>query len=42
MNVDPTLLRVIWIFILVFTGVVPSIIIYILAALVMPSHPVKH
>lgn len=36
-NIDPTLLRLIWILIVVFTGFVPGLIAYILAALVMPS-----
>ena len=36
-NVDPTLLRLAWIAIVVFTGFVPGIIAYIIAALVMPK-----
>lgn len=36
---DSTLLRVIWILILVFTGVVPGVVAYILAAIVMPLPP---
>jgi phage shock protein C len=36
-NIDPTLLRLIWIAIVVFTCFAPGIIAYIIAALVMPS-----
>lgn len=35
-NVDPVVLRVIWIIIVVFTGFFPGLIAYLLAALVMP------
>lgn len=36
-GVDPTLLRVIWLFILIFTGVLPGLIFYILAIFVVPK-----
>ncbi len=36
-DVDPTLLRLAWILIVVFTGFVPGIIAYIITALVMPQ-----
>lgn len=36
-NVDPTLLRLAWILIVVFTGLAPGIIAYILAAAIMPK-----
>lgn len=35
-NIDANILRVIWILITVFTGFVPGIIAYILAAVVIP------
>jgi phage shock protein C len=35
--IDPTLLRLAWILIVVFTGFVPGIIAYLLAALIMPQ-----
>lgn len=38
---DPVLLRVGWIFIFFATGIVPGIIAYILAALVIPKKPVN-
>ena len=36
-NVDPVLMRVIWILTTVFTGFFPGIIAYLLAAWVMPQ-----
>lgn len=36
LNVDPTILRLSWILITVFTGFIPGIIVYILAAVVIP------
>ena len=38
---DPVLLRLIWILIVVFTGVVPGVIAYIVAAFVVPKKPKK-
>ncbi|MFH1161968.1 MAG: PspC domain-containing protein [Candidatus Jorgensenbacteria bacterium] len=40
-GVDPALLRVVWIVILVFSGIVPGVIAYLLALLVVPK-PVNH
>jgi len=36
-NVDPTILRLSWIIISVFTGFVPGLIAYILVSLVVPT-----
>lgn len=36
-NVDPVLLRVVWIVIVVFTGLMPGIIAYLLATFVIPK-----
>ncbi len=36
-NFDPTLVRMIWLIVVAFTGFVPGVIIYILAALVFPK-----
>lgn len=38
-NIDPTLLRIGYIFISVFSAVFPGIIVYILMALVIPERP---
>lgn len=35
-DVDPTILRVIWIVILVFTGVFPALLVYLLALFIIP------
>jgi len=39
LNADPTLIRLLWIIITVITGLVPGIIAYIIAAIVMPANP---
>ena len=36
-DIDPVLLRVIWLFVVVFTGFVPGIIVYIFATFVVPK-----
>ena len=36
MGQDPTLIRIIWLLIVVFTGFFPGIIAYIVAAFIMP------
>ena len=38
-GLDPALLRVVWILILVFTGVVPGLLVYIIAILIIPRKP---
>ncbi|MDP3883064.1 MAG: PspC domain-containing protein [Candidatus Staskawiczbacteria bacterium] len=38
-DVDPVLLRVVWLLIVVFTGIFPGIIAYILACIVVPQKP---
>ncbi|MDD4358319.1 MAG: PspC domain-containing protein [Candidatus Pacebacteria bacterium] len=37
-NVDPTILRLIWILILFGTGFFPGLAIYIIAAMIVPEH----
>ncbi len=39
LDIDPTFLRVIFIFILVFSGFLPATVVYLLAVLVIPRHP---
>ena len=36
---DPTLIRLGWIVMTIITGIVPGIIAYLVAAMVVPSHP---
>lgn len=38
-DVDSTILRLVWILIVVFSGIFPGVIVYILAALVVPKKP---
>lgn len=38
-EMDPVLLRLIALFVFVFTGVVPGLIFYILAVLIIPRRP---
>lgn len=38
-DTDPTLIRLAWIVITIVTGVVPGLIAYIVAAIVMPQQP---
>jgi phage shock protein C len=37
LNTDPNILRIAWIIITVFTGFIPGIIVYLLAALIIPE-----
>jgi len=38
-NVDPVLLRLLWVIIVVFTAIIPGIITYIAAVLIIPKKP---
>lgn len=38
-DTDPTLIRIAWIVVTIATGIVPGIIAYVVAAVVMPSPP---
>lgn len=39
LNVDPTFLRVIWVFIVFFTALIPGLLAYIVAAMLVPRPP---
>lgn len=39
-DIDPVLLRVLYIFLCIFTAVFPGVVAYILASLVIPKNPV--
>ena len=39
LDIDPTLIRLGWIVLTVLTGIVPGVIGYIIAAIVMPREP---
>jgi phage shock protein C len=38
-NVDPALLRLFWLLVVIFSGVVPGVIAYFFAVLVVPKKP---
>lgn len=38
-NIDPVILRIIWILLVAFSGFVPGIIAYLIAALIVPKKP---
>lgn len=38
-DIDPTLIRLLWVVVTVLTGIVPGIIGYIVAAIVIPQGP---
>ena len=40
-DVDPVILRLLWVFIVIFTGVIPGILVYIIALFIVPIKP-KH
>lgn len=42
LEVDPVALRLVWMLIVIFTGVVPGLIAYIIAILIIPRAPVHH
>ncbi len=37
MNIDPVLIRLIWLLVVVFTGVFPGLLVYILAIYIIPN-----
>lgn len=40
-NVDPVALRLLWVFLVIFTGFVPGMIAYILAIIIVPKQNEK-
>ncbi len=38
-EVDPSLIRVVWLFLVFFTGFIPGVFFYIFASLVIPNKP---
>ena len=39
LDLDPTLMRLLWIFVIIMTGIFPGIVVYLLAWIVMPEEP---
>lgn len=40
LNTDATVLRLIWTLIVVFTGLIPGVLVYVVAAIIVPEGPV--
>lgn len=38
-SMDPVLIRLVWLLIVIFTGVVPGLVTYLLAMFIIPKHP---
>ncbi|MFC1663951.1 PspC domain-containing protein [Patescibacteria group bacterium] len=38
-DIDPVILRVIWVFIVIFTALIPGIIVYLIASFIIPNKP---
>ena len=38
-NIDPVILRVLWVLVTIFTGFVPGVVTYIIAIFVIPEAP---
>jgi len=38
-NVDPVILRVVWVLVVIFTAFVPGVLTYILAVIIIPKKP---
>lgn len=38
-NVDSTILRLVWVLVVIFSGIFPGLIVYILATIIMPQEP---
>jgi phage shock protein C len=39
LKMDPTIIRLIWVLIVLFTGIFPGVIIYLIAMVVIPEEP---
>lgn len=38
-GVDPTLCRLLWVFLTLVSGILPGVILYLVAVIVIPEHP---
>jgi phage shock protein C len=41
-DVDSVLLRLVWLLIVIFSGIFPGVIVYLLAILLVPKKPAAH
>lgn len=40
LDIDPVILRLLWILVLIMTGILPGVIVYIIAHFIVPEKPV--
>lgn len=38
-NIDPTIVRLVWVLVSIFSAAVPGVLIYVVCALVIPEEP---
>ncbi len=38
-NVDPVIFRIIWVLVVVFSGIIPGVLVYVLAYFIIPLEP---
>lgn len=41
LEVDSTVLRLLWTLVVVFSGFFPGVVVYVIAAIIMPQNPVS-
>jgi len=41
LNFDVSILRLVWTIIVIFTGVVPGVVVYLIALIIVPDEPIK-
>lgn len=41
-EIDPSLIRLIWLLVVVFTGIVPGLLVYIIAIYIIPKEVITH
>ena len=42
LDIDPVALRVLWVLITIFTGVLPGVVVYLLAVIIIPKRNTNH
>lgn len=40
-EIDPVIIRLFWVLLVIFSGVVPGVLVYIIALIVVPSKPAE-
>lgn len=42
LEMDPVVLRLLWVLVVIFTGLVPGVVAYIIAIFIIPEHHSSH